>query len=333
MQGLIAGLVVAGLSLHPTQSIEPPSAGLVRMLATACSGEGGFDHAFGAQLSGNTSQAIEADGGLIGRIDLETTRRSGQIYEISALLSYERYTALPIEERQAAAWELLDQVNLAIAEAGVLTDPVEDEDGDVTWTAPGSDVTVQIAMAGRVGIYVICTDASLKALNFDEALGRTRVERPIRPALALPPRPAADVCGTPEGDTLVDGLETIGQSTLEYSQAGSNYSEHMAQWYGQQLIDAGVWTEARSSEFALSAIQVPAIAGEFSSQMERLNRFLGDLVGSVEARDVGDRSTACALALRTLNTVHDMHESNERQWAVMLERYQAEGRRLGVTLD
>lgn len=331
---ITASAAVLAMTAQPAFAEAPKvERDLILSLAGACTAETAFGRSLGEVWTGNSTYRLANEAPLRSQVRLETTKRSQQIYDVTALVSFEQFDE-PIETLEIWAYDLLTEIEAAVEEEGRLKQ-VESEDPDtLAWAAPDSDVVMELSMAGRVGVYVTCVDASLKALNLDEALGRTRVGKPTPPTLALPPRPAKGACADPTAAAALSGsFEDAAMAALDYGNAGSRYSEHLAEWIGQQLVDKGVWSEQRKSAFALSALEDPVIMAELEAQMPRAMTMMEAMMGFAEARDAGDEAAACAAALSGLGTVYDIVASNERQWARMHSRYAAEAARLGVTLD
>ncbi|MGV8928819.1 MAG: hypothetical protein ACOH1E_03640 [Brevundimonas sp.] len=332
---LVSTISAAALAVaHPgwTQVPTPP-AELARTLAGACSADSAFGEPFGRSWTGATRARLSGQDPLVVALEYRATARSQQLFEVTALASFEQVEA-PVEDLQVAAMDLMDSIEAAIVADGRGEGQWSDDDEAMSWSLGETGVRLELSMAGRVGVYVTCIDPGLEALHFDEAQGRTRVGRPTPPTLALPPRPEPGLCADPEGvQSLNAGYVDSGMAALDYGSSGSRYAEHLAEWYGQQMVDKGAWTAARKAAFLAATLQDPAIMGEFGQQMPRLEIMLTAMADFVEAEDTHDAPAACAAAVKGLNAIHDIVASNERQWARMHDRYRVAADRAGITLE
>lgn len=332
---LVSTISAAALAVSQpgwTQVPAPP-AEIAGLLAGACSAETAFGEPYGKSWSGASRARMTGQEPLVVALEYRATARSQQLFEVTALASFEQVEA-PVEDLEVAATALLDAIDAAIVAGGRGAGQWSEEDESLTWALGDAGVQMELSMAGRVGVYVSCTDTVREALHFDEALGRTRVGRPTPPVLALPPRPEAGICATADGARLLNaGYADSAMVALDYGSSGSRYAEHLAEWYGQQMVDKGAWTEARKTAFVLATLEDPGIMGEFQQQMPRLEAMLTSLSDFVAAEDARDAAAACAAAVRGLNAIHDIVASNERQWTRMHDRYRTAAERAGVTLE
>lgn len=328
---LAAGLLLA--MVGAASAAEPN----VEAMAGGCRADSAWGFKFGDKITGSTHLGVTEQWGVPVSVDLDKTPRSEKLVSVLAIASYERDPGT-FETRSASAAQLFEKIEAAIAADGRFTgrEVSEDDENDVTYSlqdAAGETVVEFSVRLGGVGVWMNCENTDLQQLRVDEALGRTRVDKPEPPTLPLPARPEPGVCADPaRRDAFVASFSAASMKALEYSQAGSRYSEHLAQWKGQQLIDKGVWTKQRAEAFALTAISDPIIGPEFEAQMKRLMPMLEHLMAFSEAQD-SNPAMACAEALKTLDIVQAMTASNERQWKRMHDLYDAEARRLKVTLD
>ncbi len=329
-------ILAAGLALSAAGAVSAGEPN-VAALAAGCTAEGAYGFRFGDKITGSTHLGITEQWGVPVAVELDKTPRSEKLVSVLAIASYERDPGT-FETRSASAAKLFDRIEAAIAadDRFAKREVDEDDEDDVTYSledADGQTVVEFSIRLGGVGVWMNCQNTALQQERIEEALGRTRVEKPDPPTLPLPPRPEPGVCADPvRRSEFVASFSEVSMAALEYSQAGSRYSEHLAQWKGQQLIDKGVWTKQRAEAFALSAIDDPVIGPEFQAQMQRLMPMLEHLMAFSEAQD-SNPTQACAEALKTLDIVQAMTASNMRQWKRMHDLYDAEARRLKVTLD
>lgn len=330
---LAMGLVLA---VGATAWAADPQAD-VKALSSICRADGALDYRFGDPVSGPTRLGIREDWGASVSVELEKTPRSGKLITVLAIISFERQPGT-FETRSASASDLFAKIDAAITADGPFShrevDPDDEEDVTYSLLDAAGEPSVELHLTRRgVGIWMNCESPPMRLQARQEVMGRTRVERPEPPSLILPSRPEPGVCADPaRREAFLMDFDKGNQAALEYSVEGSRYNEHLAQWKGQQLVDKGVWSKARMSEFALSAVDDPIIYPEFMKQMSRVMGMIDELSLYAETRD-SDPAKACGAAERTVAVIYDMVASNEKQWKRMHDLYDAEARRLKVTLD
>lgn len=332
---LVAVSALASVAAGPAHAQIPPlQPALVQTLATACTAEAGFGRRFGEVWTGSSYADLPEAEPMPNRVEVTRTQRSQRVFRVAALVSYERLPGSAMEERYAAAQALYDAVGEAVVSEGRLLNPRDGEYGSIIWDVPDSKVTMELSYAGGVGMDVTCTDTGLEAEHVREAFGEGPAQRPLKPALALPQRAEPGSCDDPaSAETVRKGYVGLAMEAMDYSAGASRYSEQMADWWGQQLVEAGAWSEAQKDAFALRAAHDPEIARELGEQLPRAQGILEVMMAFVEADDAGDAPAACAAAVEGLGIVYAIVDSNERQWARMHGRYRAEATRLGVTLQ
>lgn len=335
-RNMLLAVAATGMAATPVRAMQTPPLrpALVERLAMTCTAQGALGHEFGAVWTGPSQLGLDPEEVAHNRIEITRTARTQQIYDLSASISYERLPGTTLEDRYAAADALYAALETEIVEGGRYGNRREGQYGGWTWDVPGSDVTLSLTHNSRVAVTLTCNDRSLEVQHVNETLGNGRVTRPLKPVLELPPSVDRSACSDPEQARVVTtAFSTVGMQALDHGNAASRYSEHMADWWGQQLIDGGVWTEATRDAFALRAARDPVVTRELGQQMPRLRQMLDAIMTYAEADEAGDTAAACAAAIRGLDTIREITASNEVQWTRMLERYRAEAARLNFTLE
>ncbi len=112
----------------------------------------------------------------------------------------------------------------------------------------------------------------------------------------------------------------------------SQHALRLANWYGRQLINAGVWTPADAAAFLAAMEQRPELAEnrEWAEQIVPvLQRDVAVIGRQSNARDyVG----ACRTALTMVERVGSLRDRYQQLWAGIDAIYAAEAARLNVTL-
>jgi hypothetical protein len=235
-----------------------------------------------------------------------------------------------------AAQSLVDRVDGAIGAAGVLSDRRTDpETGAVVWSSLSADGLSGVRMellAVETAAYFLCQDVAMVRLAADEAAGRARVGRPER--LPRLPRPSVDAaaCVDPtraraEVDAFVaaggqDVGRVLGAAAVQY--------EDLVQWYGQQILDKGGWTQAEREAFAEEVQFDEVITSGWTTQVDGGNIIIAFQLNVAEEADAME---ACETALGVNRIVRMIEDVNHQQWDRLTELYGAEAVRRGVSLD
>jgi hypothetical protein len=169
-------------------------------------------------------------------------------------------------------------------------------------------------------------------LGEDEAAGRARVERAVR--LPRLPRPSVDpaACEDPararaavDAFVAADGLNAgrvLGAASVQY--------EDLVQWYGQQILDKGGWTQAEREAFAEEVQFDEGITSGWTTQVDGGNVLKASQLNVVEEPDAME---ACLSAVSVNRIVRMIEDVNHEQWDRLTELYSAEAARRGVSLD
>lgn len=339
---LTTGLALAMASAPAAAALEIPetSPAVIAAVARGCTPDTAFGFDFGQRYEGGRMRQLDPGMVPFNSVEVMATQRSKTLVGVD-LWGYHPDDSGTSDERRAAATVLLDQIDAAVEEAGLFGNRSWDEESETVIYAgpvadPASDVRLQLSQLG-VSVIVGCADQSLRQLAMDEALGRTRVERPVRPA--LPPAVRIDValCDEPvQAEAIFDSLEMGGDGAADIvnnARSSQEYFEHLTQWYGQELMDRGVWTEQDRDAFLMSFLQDEVIMRGLEEQMGRLGPLLETMLQVGEMRDAGDSGGACRAAVGLIDLVEQIGRANEVQWARATALYRAEAAHLGVTLD
>ncbi len=336
---LTAGLAI-GLVMEPAQTTEilPVSPDVVAMVAQGCRPDSAFGLKMNEPYRGERMRQLGATAAPFVSMEVVATSRSKTLVGVD-LWGYSADDAGTSEQRRAAAADLLEILDVAVEEAGLFAVREWDEEGEtIVYSepvdAPASKLRLELTRMG-VSVIVGCADEARRRLALDEALGRTRVERPVKPSLPEPAAPDPTDCDDPvRAEAAYDRFEAGGGHDLtNFIRASSEYFEHLTQWYGQELVDRGVWTEAQRNAFLLSFLEDPVISRGFREQMARLEPLLETTVEVAERRDAGDAVGACQAAIRLTDLISTIGSANDVQWGRVTALYRAEAARLGVTLE
>lgn len=339
-------LLNAGLSLAlaaspvavAAQDLPDINPAMVQLIAEGCRPGEMFTIDSTQPYAGGRHRQLGAAAAPFRTLDVNTTSRSGTVISVD-LWAYQADDAGDVEARKAFATGLFDVFDAAVFEAGMFNERVWDEEGEaVIYSSPVSDPASPVVMElSQLGVSFIasCGDRSRETLAMDEILGRTRVERPVRPVLPTPQQVALTECDDPvRAEAIYDDFETGGGSDiLNLATASSAYFEHLAQWYGQELMDRGVWTQQKRDAFRMSFMNDRIIAPELERQLARLQPLLSLTMEVAERREATDPVGSCKAVVRLFDLIGEMSRSNETQWDRATSLYRAEATRLGVALD
>lgn len=336
-QKLLVSVAALSLTAQPALADIPrASPQVLAVIANSCTSESAFDRAIGEPVEGRQRGMFAEAGYPLQSFSVLITPMSGRVTGME-IMAYHDEADGDADARRVAATELFDDLDAAVQEAGLFGGrEVNPEDGAVTYFEPtdGGDVELEIYRLG-VGVYITCASPALQTLAMDEALGRTRVERPVRPTMDLPPRLAMASCQDPvQRAAVIEGFEGAASiDLLESLQRNQRYAEGLGRWYSQQLRDQGVWDDDSEMAFLMALLEDPVISGGMTGQMERLSQYL-ELIGDyIDAKEGGDDMGACRSVVSATSIMHDVHASNTAQWDRTYELYRAEARRLGATLE
>ncbi|HYC99523.1 hypothetical protein [Brevundimonas sp.] len=318
--------------------VPDTSPATIALIAKSCTPTSAFGFDIGQRYDGGRMRQLEAGLGPFGSAEVLATQRSKTLFGVD-LWGYHPDDAGTAEERRAGATLLLDQLDAAVEESGLFASRTWDEEAEtILYTEPVSDPESKVQLElSQLGVSVIasCADQSLRQLAFDEAFGRTRVDRPVRPDLPAPARVDAAECDDPvRAEARYDSFEAGGGADVANAmRASQEYFEHLTQWYGQELIDRGVWTEQDRDAFLMSFLEDEVIMQGLEEQMGRLTPLLETTMQIADMRDAGDSVGSCRGAASLILLLEEIGRANEVQWDRATALYNAEAARLGVTLD
>lgn len=320
--------------------IPDTPAAVIDSIVKGCTPDSAFGFDIGQPYEGGRMRQPGADLAPFGSAEVLATQRSKTLFGVD-LWGYHPDDAGTVEARRAGASRLLGQLDAAAEEAGLFGKRTWDEESEAVIYAepvadPASGVRLELSQLG-VSVIVSCTDESLRRLAFDEAFGRTRVDRPVRPALPAAARIDPAGCNDPlQAEALFDSIESGGgggAEVMNLARSSQEYFEHLTQWYGQELMDRGVWTEQDRDAFLMSFLQDEVIMRGLEEQLGRLGPLMETTLRIGEMRDAGDSVGSCRAAAALINLVEEIGRANEVQWDRAAALYRDEAARLGVTLD
>lgn len=340
MKSLLTAGLALGLAVEPALAAElPPVApAAIRLAVDGCTPDTIYGFALNEPYGGDRHLQLTDAAAPFNSAEVIATSRS------KTLVGVDLWGAWPddsgtVEERKEAAADLLDALSVAVDQSGRFAERAWDEETETMVyshpvDAPDSGLQLELSQMG-VSVIVSCADESRRQLAMDEYLGRTRVERPTPPAALAPVRIDRAECDDPvRAEAIYDDFEAGGGAdVLNLLRASTDYFEHLTQWYGQELMDKGVWTQDDRDAFQMSFLQDRTIMKGFEEQMGRLEPLLGLAMEVAEARDAGDSVGSCRAAVDLTDLIIEIGESNEAQWTRATTLYRAEARRLGVTLE
>lgn len=328
-------LAVAPLStLARAQAFDPA---VIKRVADACTADAAFGYGFG-EVTRNAPRQVSPppDWAPFDRFDVYRAEQSEGMWKVDAI-AFAGFGAQADRETLLALTNALDA---AVTESGRFATRAAD-DYTVTFanllTDQGqrSGAAVQLEITALLGmVWVTCSDADLEAEAQDEFFGRGRIaERPVPPLAPLSSRPTEETCIDPESRrALANRFAGVMGGLSDLGSPGERYFSQLARWYGQELVDAGVWDEDDRFNFALAILDDPLISHELEAQMGRLEPYMLAAASFQAAESARDEAAACRAGVQMLQVGHDMTLSNERQWRRAQVLYEAEGERLGVEL-
>lgn len=335
----LALAVAAGPAAAAAQIPDTPPA-VIEAIATGCTPDSAFGFPLGQRYEGGRMRQLGVDLAPFTSAEVMATQRSKTLFGVD-LWGYHPDDAGTSEERRTGAALLLEQLDAAAEASGLFGSRTwDDESGTVVYARPVADpasgVQLQLSQLG-VSVIVGCADEALRQLAFDEAFGRTRVERPEPPAPPAVARIDPARCDDPaRAEALYDAFEAgggDGPEIMNMVRSSQEYFEHLTQWYGQELMDRGVWTQEDRDAFLMSFLQDEVIMTGLEAQIGRLGPLLETTLRIGEMRDAGDSVGSCRAAAGLINLVEEIGRANEVQWDRATALYKAEAGRLGVTFD
>ena len=157
----------------------------------------------------------------------------------------------------------------------------------------------------------------------------TRPAPPRRPDLPLPTDADCEVPAT--RDALLADPEAVIMASSQYARDLNLYTDQLMNWWSEQLIQSGRWTEQDKSEFGMRILQDPEFGREFEAGL--------DLVGEVmePAMLIGDESRPaderCRAIIAAQQAFDGITASVEVQWGIINRLFAVEAARLGVSLE
>lgn len=332
---------VAATALLATSALaeipEPPAT-VVSYFANGCSANEAYGFALAEPYAGNRFVGLDDSLMPFRSMEVFASLRSNRLVSVS-VDAHHGEEAGTLDERKAAALALMNAVDHAVGETGQF--PVRDQDEEnhiISW----SDLSVDGASGVRfeifrrgAGVYLTCLDVAMEALAWREATGRARIERPVPPALHMPPPLDTAECNHPgRAEGVLDAFwPTDARSLMEAALAGQGYLADLRQWYGQEMIDKGAWLESEADEFETDMFNDPEFATEFEQRMELVAPLMESLAAYAERTVARDGAGACRAALPGLDILRSVIAADANQRIRTTSSYQAEAQRLGVTLD
>lgn len=332
----LATVLTAALVTHPAHAQVPiPEAYWVSEVADSCAPGLAFGKPLGEFYGDDLVLWAGEAAAPLRFVEFTTTPRSRKL--VSAELTAAFATSLGERDILAlAAQSLVDRVDGAVRASGVLADRRTDpETGAVVWSSLSADGRSGVRMelvAIDTAAYFLCQDVAMVRLAADEAAGRARVERPER--LPRLPRPSVDpaACEDPaRARAEVDAFVAAGgRNARRVLGAASVQYEDLVQWYGQQILDKGGWTQAEREAFAEEVQFDEGITSGWTTQVDGGNVLKASQLNVVEEADAME---ACESAVSVNRIVKMIEDVNHEQWDRLTELYGAEAARRGVSLD
>ncbi|RZJ00676.1 MAG: hypothetical protein EON90_06570 [Brevundimonas sp.] len=335
---LTVGLALGLISQPAAAAPQDVSSDVIRIVAEGCRPGRMFTLDATQPYDGGRMLQLGPAAAPLRSMEVIATSRSKTLVGVE-LWAYQPDDAGPLEARRAFADGLMATFDAAIVEAGLFTARDWDEDKEAfVYSGPVSDpdasVTLELAQMG-VSVIAGCADEGRRQLAFDEMLGRTRIERPREPRFPAPQRVSLADCDDPaRAEEIYDTFELGGGwDVMNIARAYQEYFEHLTQWYGQEMMDKGVWTQAQRDAFLIAFLRDRVILAGLEEQMARLSPLLSLTLGMADAREAGDSVGSCRAMVEMVDLVVQMDRTNRVQWARATSMYRAEAERLGVTLD
>lgn len=339
MKSLLTVGAVIGLIAQPIPArAQDVSSDAIARVVYGCRPDSAFGIKMDQPYEGGRNLQLRDTAAPFRTMEVVATVRSHTLVSVE-LWAYASDDAGTADKRRSEATVLFDEIEAAIEESGRFAEIRWDEDSEtIIYSSPIADPTSRVQLElSQLGVSVIvsCADESRRQLAMDEYLGRTRVERPVRPSLPTPVIARPEECDDPvRAEAIYDNFESGGgYDVMNIARASQDYFEHLTQWYGQELLDKGAWTQAERDAFQMSFLDDPTIMRELEGQLERVGVLFELTMQIAERRDAGDAVGSCRAAVGLVGKVEEMGRVNERQWARATALYQAEASRRGVTLE
>ena len=331
----IAGLIGQPIGSPRAQEVAPSA---IVGLANGCRPEAAFGFSMTDPYNGGRNLQLRDTAAPFRTMEVIATARSKKLVSVD-VWAYAPDDAGTVEQRREGATHLLDELDTLVEASGRFENRRFDDETEtiiysVPVEAPESQLQMGLSQLG-VSVIVSCADEGRRQLAMDELLGRTRVDRPVKPILPTPARSNIQDCADPvRAEEIYDNFELGGSfDVMNVARSFQDYSEHLAQWHGQILMDKGVWTQADRDAFQISMLDDQAILRGLERQLSRVQSMLELTLEIPGRREAGDAVGSCRAVVGLVDLLADMDRENEAQWALSTARYQAEASRLGVTLD
>ncbi|MGV9010642.1 hypothetical protein [Brevundimonas sp.] len=331
----IGGLIAQPFGSFRAQDVGPSA---IVGVANGCRPEAAFGFSMDDPYNGGRNLQLRETAAPFRTIEVIATARSKKLVSVD-LWAYASDDAGTVEQRREGATQQLDELDTLVESSGRFANRrLDDETETVIYSVPAEAPKSQLQMGlSKLGVSVIvsCFDEGRRQPAMDEFLGRTRVERPVKPMLPTPVRSNIEDCADPvRAEEIYDNFELGGSyDVMNVARSFQEYSEHLAQWHGQILMDKGVWSQADRDAFQISMLDDQAILRGFERQLSRVQSMLELTLEIPEKREAGDAVGSCRAVVGLIDLLADMDRENEAQWALSTARYQAEASRLGVTLE
>jgi hypothetical protein len=195
-----------------------------------------------------------------------------------------------------------------------------------------------IAGFGRLfGSFTLsCGHKDLLRANAEEAIGELPpgTPRPQPPAMpAVTERSAAD-CDRAEVQrellTVVDGRAS---NPIALLLARASHAERLTQWKRWRLRSSGRVSSDRMMDIMLGALDQGSSGGDPMAAFSLMPRML-DALGRVGAQaEAGQSAAACRTSIELVGIFRQMEAVSAAQWRAMDAAFEAEARRLRISLD
>lgn len=335
---LSAVLAAGGVNCPAHAQIPIPDARWVSEVAATCEPGLAFGKRLGEPYGDQLVLWADEAAAPLRFVEFTTTPRSRKLISAELTAAFSETLGEP-EILAVAAQSLVDRVDGAVGAAEVLTDRRTDpETGAVVWSSLSADGLTGVRMellAVETAAYFLCQDVAMVRLAEDEASGRARVERPVRLPRLLRPDLDLSACADParaspalEAFVAAGGMDVgsvLGAATVQY--------EDLVQWYGQQILDKGGWTQTERAAFAEQVRLDDVIVAGWSLQVDGGNVLAAPLLSVTEELAVGRPEAACRAAHEVNGLVRAIEDANHQQWDRLTELYNAEADRRGVSRD
>lgn len=298
----------------------------------ACSASGGFGYSFGAALetvaetsyltTNSRSVPVPDRPSGVKDIELVFTHRGRLLHTVHAGL------APPEGIDIASHYSTL--VSQAAQMEGVKRKPEKGESDEAVFESSDGRWTAKVARQGNE-LVVSCSDTALQRQTLAEFLGKVPVsEKPVAPKLAVPPLPALDACARPEDrQGLIADFERRMRESAEFADAGNRYAETLAQWKGEQLVQAGTWTKEKADRFQLELATRPEWLAHLQMGFEELTAQFTSLESFGNAQKEANEERQCAAAVDAIVSMQRLTSRVLAHWDFVIRAYDEASARAG----